>query len=206
MGLFGSKSNPYDAAAEYMDEIPGVQQEYLGAYNQAGHRLLKPLIGGYGLMATHPGDVQQAMGQSYQQSPGYQWNLDQQLEAQNQAMAAGGMSGSPESQQFAEQTASHYADNDFNNYLNNQMRIASAGVGGLQGIQNQGFKASNNIDQLMTDYYYNRANLAGAQAQNRNNMIMGGLGLGAGLGLGMYNASKSEPAMSTMDMMALGMI
>ena len=29
--LFGGDS-PYEAEAEYMDQIPGIQQEYLGSY------------------------------------------------------------------------------------------------------------------------------------------------------------------------------
>lgn len=194
-GLFGG-DDAYDEAAVYMDEIPGVQQQYLGSYDQAGQRLLRPMIGGYGAMATHPGQIQQGLGGSYQQSPGYQWNLDQQLQAGDQAMAAGGMSGSPESQQFAQETASGLADQDYQEYFNNQMRIAGSGMRGLQGMEDQGFRASEDITRNMDNYYYNRANLAGAQAQNQNNMFMGMLGLGGSMMMSPSSSSTRAPVVS----------
>lgn len=181
--MFGN--NPYDATAEYMDQIPGVQQQYLGPYSQMGQTLLPQLAQGYGAMALHPGQVQAGLGAGFQQDPGYQWNVDQQLQAQNQAMAAGGMSGSPESQQFAEGTANQLANQQFNQYMNRQMKIAGTGVQGEQGLESQGFRASGQLARNLTDYLNSRGNLAGAQAQNQRNMTMGGIGLGASLGMGM---------------------
>lgn len=178
--MFGS--NPYDATADYMDQIPGVQQQYLGPYSQMGQTLLPQLAQGYGAMAMHPGQVQAGLGAGFQQDPGYQWNLDQQMQAQNQAMAAGGMSGSPESQQFAEDTSSQLANQQYQQYLNNQMKIAGTGLQGEQGLETQGYGASRQMSRNLTDYLYNRGNLAGAQAQNQRNMMMGGIGLGTSLG------------------------
>jgi len=178
--MFGQ--NPYDADAEYMDQIPGVQQQYLAPYSQMGQTLLPQLAGGYGAMALHPSQVQAGLGQGFQQDPGYDWNVDQQMQAQNQAMAAGGMSGSPESQQFAENTSNQLANQQYQQYMNNQMRIAGAGVQGEQGLESQGYGASNQMANNMTDYLYNRGNLAGAQSKNRQNMLMGGIGMGGSLG------------------------
>ncbi|WP_299079142.1 hypothetical protein [uncultured Paraglaciecola sp.] len=182
--MFGSSSNPYDQSAEYFDQIPGIQQQYLGPYSQMGQTLLPQLHQGYGAMALHPSQVQAGLGQGFQEDPGYQWNVDQQLQAQNQAMAAGGMSGSPESQQFAEQTADQLANQNYNQYLNRNMKIAGSGLQGEQGLETQGYGASNQMAKNMTDYLYNRGNLAGAQAQNKRNMMWGGAGLGASLALG----------------------
>jgi hypothetical protein len=175
-GLWGD--NPYDASAEYMDQIPGVQQQYLGMYNRGGHILYPALGAGYGEMALHPGQVQTHMGNSFEADPSYQWQLDQELQANDQAMAAGGMSGSPQSQQFAMDTSQQMANRSYNDYMRRQMGIANSGMQGLQGLENQGWMTSNNMANSMTDYLYNRSNLAGAQAQNRNNMFWGGMGAG----------------------------
>jgi hypothetical protein len=181
MSMFGN--SPYDAESEYVDQIPGIQQQYLGPYSQMGQNLLPQLHQGYGAMALHPSQVQAGLGQGFQQDPGYQWNLDQQLQAGDQAMAAGGMSGSPESQQFSQQTANNLANQQYNQYFNRNMKIAGSGIQGEQGLENQGYKASNQMANNMTDYLYNRGNLAGAQAQNKRNMMWGGAGLGASLAL-----------------------
>ena len=173
-GLWGD--NPYDASAAYLDQIPEIQQQYLGMYNRGGHVLYPSLGAGYGQMALHPGKTQARLGESFEADPGYQWQLDQELQANDQAMAAGGMSGSPQSQQFAEQTAQGFADKSYNNFMNRQLGIMEGGLGGLQGLENQGFKASGQMANSMTDYLYNRANLAGAQAKNRSNIFWGGLG------------------------------
>ena len=179
--MFGSNSNPYQQDAQYMDQIPGIQQQYLGPYSQMGQTLLPQLAGGYGAMTMHPGQIQAGLGSGFQQDPGYQWNLDQQMQGQNQAMAAGGMSGSPESQQFAEDTSGQLANQQYQHYLNNQMKIAGSGLQGEQGLENQGYRASGQMANNMTDYLYNRGNLAGAQAQNKRNMTMGGIGFGASM-------------------------
>jgi hypothetical protein len=122
------------------------------------------------------------MGSSFEADPSYQWQLDQELQAQDQAMAAAGMSGSPESQQFAMDTSQQMANRSYNDYMNRQMNIMNSGVQGLQGLETQGWQTSNNMANAMTDYLYNRANLAGAQAQNRSNIFWGGLGAGASMG------------------------
>ena len=164
-----------------MDQIPDELNQNIGPYAQTGQSLLPYLTGGYAGLAFSPEQEQSRLGSGFQESPGYQWNLDQQLQAQNQALAAGGMLGSPESQQFAEQTAHGLADQDYNNYYNRNAQLMQTGLGGLQGLETQGQMASNQLANNMTDYLYNRGNLAGAQAQHRNNLGWAGLGLGAGL-------------------------
>ncbi len=179
--LFLGGSNPYKAESQYLDQIPDELNQNLGPYSQSGQSLLPYLTGGYSGLAMAPGQEQAHLSSGFQQSPGYQWNLDQELQAQNQALAAGGMLGSPESQQFAENTAHGLADQDFNDYYNRNAKLMQSGLTGLQGLETQGQNASTQMANNMTDYLYNKGNLAGAQAQHRNNLGWGGLGLGAGL-------------------------
>ncbi len=179
--LFLGGSNPYKAESQYLDQIPDELNQNLGSYANTGQSILPYLTGGYAGLATAPGQEQAHLSSGFQQSPGYQWNLDQQMQAQNQALASGGMSGSPESQQFAEKTAHGLADQDFNDYYSRNAKLMQSGLTGLQGLETQGQAASTQMANNMTDYLYNKGNLAGAQAQHRNNLGWGGLGLGAGL-------------------------
>lgn len=189
--LFLGGSNPYKAEAEYLDQIPDELNQNLGPYSQAGQSILPYLTGGYAGLAAAPGREQARLGSGFQESPGYQWNMDQQLQAQNQALAAGGMSGSPESQQFAENTAHGLADQDYNDYYNRNYNLMHQGVQGLQGLETQGQNASTQMANNMTDYLYNRGNLAGAQAQHRNNLGWGGINLGLDA---IYHPQKFVPS------------
>ncbi len=176
--LFLGGSNPYKAESQYLDQIPDELNQNLGPYSQTGQSLLPYLTGGYAGLTMAPGQEQAHLSSGFQQSPGYQWNLDQQMQAQNQALAAGGMSGSPESQQFAEKTAHGLADQDFNDYYNRNAKLMQSGLTGLQGLETQGQAASTQMANNMTDYLYNKGNLAGAQAQHRNNLAWAPIGMG----------------------------
>lgn len=224
--IFGSDSstNPYKAASPYLNNIPGVlnnsYQPYvnLGQYGQQmqpelandyrdlmdspGAGLAPQLIEQYQQMAMNPNDYYAGLGSGFRQDPGYQWNLDQQLSAQDRAMAAGGMLGSPQHQKLSSQLASNLANQYYQNYLSNQLGIANSGLSGLEGQQrvglnqsnlglqglnnimtqdlNYGYNASNQLGQSMSDYWRNKAGLAAGRAQDSRNRIQGGLGAALG--------------------------
>ncbi len=194
MGFFsdlfgGGKANPYKQAAPYYEQIPGQLHQYYDPYIEmggTGREQMGDLYQQYGAMAQDPGAYQAQLGAGFQEDPGYKWNLDQQLQAQNQAMAAGGMSGSPQSQQFAQELAGHLADQQYQQYMQNQMGIAGTGLQGQTGIAGTnlqfGFGASDQMAQNMQDYLYNRGNLAAGRAQDYRNRLQGGIGAGLGLG------------------------
>lgn len=198
MGFFselfgGGRADPYKAGAKYMKQIPGQLHQYLDPYigmGDVGREQFGDLYQQYGAMAQDPGAYQAQLGAGFQEDPGYQWNLDQQLQAQNQAMAAGGMSGSPQSQQFAQQLAGHLADQQYQQYMQNQMGIAGTGLQGQQGIAGtnvgMGYGASGQMAQNMQDYLYNRANLAASGAQDYRNRLQGGVGSVLGLGSSLF--------------------
>jgi hypothetical protein len=195
--LFGgsSKSNPYKAAEPWMNKIPSSSEQYYKDYMQmgdTGRQGMDELSSIFHQMGLDPGAYQQQLGSSFQADPGYGWDLDQQMQAGNQAMAAGGMLGSPQHQQFSQQLASHLANQQYNNYLNNQMKIAGAGQQGMGDIASQnlqyGYNSSNQMAQNMSDYFYNRANLAASKAQDYRNRHQGFWG---GVASGVANAAGS---------------
>lgn len=212
MGFFsdlfgGGRANPYKQAAPFYEQVPGQLHQAYDPYigmGDTGREQMGDLYQQYGSMAQDPGAYQAGLGASFQEDPGYKWNLDQQQQAQNQAMAAGGMSGSPQSQQFSQQLASHLADQQYQQYMQNQMGIAGAGLQGQQGIAGtnlgMGYDASSQMGQNMQDYLYNRGNLAAQQGQDYRNRLQGGIGGLLGLGsnlLSGFSGSRGQTGMLT---------
>lgn len=187
--LFGSHSNPYSKAIPEIEKIPGQLHQYYDPYvdmGNAGREQLGDLNQRYDQMASMPGQYQAQLGEGFRADPGYAWNRNQQLDAQNRALAAGGMVGTPENQQFAQQLASNLADQEYGNYLNRNLGIATQGLQGLQGVANTnlgyGYNASSQMANNMRDYYQTLANLKAQKKAYQTNQNQGLLGAGLSLG------------------------
>ena len=94
--LFGNDNwkNPADAGMSYLDKIPDELKQYYNPYINSGMSSLQGLEGQYSSLLNSPGQKLNQIGQSYQQSPGLQYSIDQAKSASNNAAAAGGMLGS----------------------------------------------------------------------------------------------------------------
>lgn len=212
--IFGGskRTNPYKAGMPYLQQVPGVVGRYYNPYIQmgdTGRDLMGDLQGQFsGLlpgsqlgdifrsMATDPASFQSQLGAGFQASPSYQFDRDQQLDAQSRALAAGGMLGSPEHTQMAQELANNLANREFGNYLGRQLGILGAGLSGLQrqqqlglgGLQdlmttglNMGFGASDRAAQTLVDNLMQQANFAAGQAHDRRNREQGALGTALGV-------------------------
>lgn len=182
-GMFGGQKNPSDAAMPYLNQIPGQVGQYLNPYISAGASALPNLQQQYGAL-MNPNFINQ-MGQSFQQSPGYQFQVNQATGAANRAAAAGGMLGSPQEQQNLAGSVTGMANQDYYNWLNHAMNAYGMGLQGEQGLAGMGLNASGMMSQDMMDQLMSQANLAYAGQQNQNQMQGGNWGalLGGGLGL-----------------------
>lgn len=92
---------------------------------------------------SNPTDIMKQIGSQYQQSPGYQFQVDQATKAANQAAAAGGMAGSPASQQQLAQIIQGLASQDYGNFLNQGLGVYGSGLHGLNELNqeaNQGYE------------------------------------------------------------------
>ncbi|MDD5212359.1 MAG: hypothetical protein PHV62_08075, partial [Sulfuricurvum sp.] len=188
MGMFGGQNNPYDAAKGAYDQIPGTISPYFQPYINAGQGALGQLQGQYGsLMGNLPGLQGQynslmndpsamfnKIAGGYHQSPGFQFQLGQGMNAANNAAAAGGMAGSPQHQQQAATMAEGLANQDFYNYMGQALGMYGTGLQGNQGLYNQGLAGMQGINQMG----YNASNeLAGGLASavmNKGNMAFAG--------------------------------
>lgn len=183
-GLFGNPKNPADTANNYLNKIPGATDQYYSPYINAGKGAMGDLQNQYKDLIG--GNVQNQLGENYKQSPGYQFKLQQALQAGGNAAKAGGMYGTPMNQQGQMQLANDIASQDYNDYIKNQMGLYGLGTGIGQDIFGKGFDASGKQadslgSTLGSQAQYGYAGTAGQNQAKQNawGNIFGGLG-GAG--------------------------
>lgn len=164
-------NNPAKTASPYLDRIPETLRPYFQRYIDQGQQVDPTLQGQYTSMASNPSDFLKNISQGYQQSPGYQFRLNQALGGANNAAAAGGMLGSPAHQQQNEQVAEGLANQDYEGWLNHVMGLFGQGQTGLQGISNRSFGASTGYGENLANSLMNQAGLAyqGEAEQNKYN-------------------------------------
>ncbi|MGE4118945.1 MAG: hypothetical protein AB7F29_13815 [Candidatus Nitrosocosmicus sp.] len=182
--LFGGGKNPAKSAMNYYNQIPGAVQPYYQPYIDAGKGAMGQMQGQ--LDDLLGGGTQNKLGESYQESPGYQKQLHDALLAASNASAAGGMAGSPMHQEQAMGLASDLAAKDYQNYMNNQMGLYGLGFGGLGDINKMGFDASKGYGDLLGSNLAQQGALSYLGQMQKNQQRAGGLsnlfgGLGSAL-------------------------
>lgn len=168
--------DPAKAAQPYLNQIPGKISPYYQPYINAGTQALPGLQNMYNQMMQDPNGIISRLGSGYQQSPGYQWQLGQGQQAINNAMASGGMAGTPMHQQEAGQLATNLANQDYQSYLNQVLGVLGGGTSGMQNIAQMGYGASNDLATNLAQQLMSQANLAYAGAANKNQQTGGLLG------------------------------
>ena len=175
--LFSDYKNPADAAMGDMGQIPGQINKYMQPYIQQGQEQYGNLNNQYNSLMNDPGGRVNQIGQSYHQSPGFQFALQQALQGAGHAAAAGGMAGSPQHEQQNMQLATQLGNQDYNNYLQNALGMYGQGLQGSQGLYNTGAQMGQGAGEDMASYFANRAKL-NYEGQNAENQHQGG-GMGA---------------------------
>jgi len=204
----GGGDDPYKKGAGYLNQIPGKTSPYYQPYAQAGQGALGQLQGQYGnllgnyggiqgqynQLMNDPNGVMNKIGAGYQKSPGFDWQMNQGMNAANNAAASGGMAGSPQHQQQAATMAEGLANQDYYNYMNKALGLYGTGLQGNQGLYNQGlagtqglnqmgFNANDQMARIMADSLSQQGQMAfaGQAAQNQSqgqgwgNMIGGAM-------------------------------
>lgn len=115
--------------------------------------------------------------QGYELEPGYQWQIDQGLNALGQSAAAKGQLQSSWSMNNSQRLAQGIADTGRQNYLN---RLASAAAGGQSAAGNQA-QAGQAYASGGSNALANYGNAASAGAIGVNNAIQGGLNNALGI-------------------------
>lgn len=173
--FLGGGKNPSEAAQGYLSQIPGAVNPYYQPYINAGQQAMGQTQGIYNQMSQNPGDYYNQIASGYKESPGYQFKLQQGLNAGNNAAAAGGMSGSPAHQQQNIGIAEGYANQDFNDYLQHVLGINTAGLQGQENALGRGMTASTGYGDILgqllgSQGQYAYAGQAGKNQQQGNNL------------------------------------
>jgi len=177
--LFGGGED-YGDPQEYLDQIKPMLEQYYNSYIDRGQNAGNTLDQQYNNLLQNPGSIQQMLGSSYQQSPGYQYALDEAMNAATMSAAAGGKLGTTSHQNEAMKTATGLANQDYWNYYNQNADLFNKGLTGTQGMYDTGYNATNQMTQGLGNLYGNQANLAYTGQQNQNNAISSLLGAGIG--------------------------
>lgn len=175
-------NNPADAAMPYYQQAQSQLPQYYMPWMQGGMNAMNQLSPLLSQMTQNPGGMVNQIGSNYQQSPGFQFALNQALKASNQSANAGGMAGSPMTQQQNMGIATGMANQDYYNYLNNAENMFGQGVGGLQNMMGMGANASMGLGQNLASLLESQGNMAYAGQANQNQMGGGIFGDLAGLG------------------------
>jgi len=175
MGLFSSIGellgfeNPANGAMPYLEQSDKLAQPY----HQSGLDALKSNQDLYHNQISNPGQELGRIGQGYEQSPGYQYALQQALGSVNAKAGSEGLLGSPTQDKWRMETASGLASQDYNKWLEHVLGLYGMGTQGMGHIQDQGYDATQSLMNNMSS----KANLA-YNGQNQENAFTGGL-LGA---------------------------
>lgn len=182
--FFGGGRNPSDAAQGYIGRIPGETKQYFDPFFQAGKNAIPGLQNQYDQLLNDPGKRLNQIGEGYQQSPGFQFALQQALQGSGHAAAAGGLAGSPQHEQQNQELVTNLANQDYNNWIRNALGIYGQGLNGQQGLVGQGAQSGAQYGDILGQSLAQQGNLAfqgqRQQNQNRNDIFGNGLKFAGG--------------------------
>ena len=173
---------PSDAANQYLNQMPGQILPYMSPYLNAGSQSLGSLQNQYGQLLNNPGGMINQIGQNYHQSPGFQFALKQSLMGANNASSAGGMAGSPMSQQQNMGLATQMGNQDYYNWLGQATGMYNQGLQGQQGLAGLGMQAGTNMSNVIANQLAQQASNAYANQQSQNSQNSNIWGDVAGVG------------------------
>lgn len=186
MGLFDflgiGGGNPANAAAPYINQIPGQLHQTYDPYINRGNAQYDSLNKQYTTMGQDPTAYLNSMLQSYTPSKGYQLQRDEALRAAGNTAAAGGMRGSLDDITKQSRLADSLMGQDMQQWLSNVMGIQNQGLQGQQHFYDQGYNMANNMGSDLSNVLGTQSQLAfqGQSQQNRafqdllSSLIQGG--------------------------------
>ena len=194
-------ASPMKAAMPYLNQIPGVEQQYLGPYAQQGQQAYQTLQPQYESMATHPQDLINSIMGSYQSSPGFQALLNRSLQSAANTAAAGGERGSLYDINNQANLTNALMGQDMQQWLQNVLGVKQMGLGGEQGFYQTGYDASRGMASDLSNLLNEEGSLAFQQArQDQSNPFLSNLinslaqGVGGGIGAGLLGGPGGAAA------------
>jgi hypothetical protein len=166
--IFGK--NPAKKAQPYLEKIGPMAEQRYNPYIERGNRAYESLEPLYQRFANNPAEYLNELQQSYKPSTGYAFKEKKALDAARNAAAAGGYSGTPYHQTQAAELAANIGGEDMQQWLQNVLGIQAGGIGGQQGLANQGYESNNALTDILGNTLNQQAGLAfQGQAQRNKN-------------------------------------
>lgn len=159
--------------------------QFFNPYIQQGNSAYQNFINALN-QGKNPQDLYNQFAAGYKESPEALAQQQVGQKAANQANAASGMLGSGASQTAAANLAQSVRSQDFDKYMQNMFGIRSQYLGGMGGLENQGFQASQNEAQMRQKYYEDMAKAKAAQDEGRSQGGSGFLGMLGGIVGGLF--------------------
>jgi len=150
------REEPGQAATPYLEQARQEVKDYSQPYINQGMTAQSSLNDIFKKLLENPDLIMKMLSGGYQESPGYQFNKNQGLQAIGAANAAGGMLGTPAHERQSADVASGFASRDFGDYMQRMLGLFGTGVQGTENVANRGFNASQGAAE-------NLASLSGAQ-------------------------------------------
>ena len=196
--IFSKTKSPYETASKIYGQIPGTTQQYLQPYMGAGQNALAQLMGQYGQLTGSTGDVYNKLASGYQESPGFQQQLQKAMGAIGSATAAGGLLGTPASKRLSADYASDIAAKDFGDYMNRMTGLYETGLKGMGDIGTMGYGASTNYADMLANILAQQGGMAGMSQALQNQQRSGGISQALQGLMGMLGGSGALKAFSNL--------
>jgi hypothetical protein len=170
----GGMKNPAAGMGKGYQDMIAVLQQMLAPYIGGGQNVLPGLQEQYGQLVNDPGSMLAKWGAGYKESPGYKHRQYEGQQAAQNAMAAGGMSGSPMHQEYAAKISEDIANQDFNDYMAQVLGAYGLGLGGQERFAERGYGASRGLGEDIISILSQQmmANFMGKQAQGKSKQDM----------------------------------
>lgn len=166
--IFGGGASPMSKADPYLGQEEGAIGQQMDPYTQAGAASLGHMGNIFGGMVGSPGAFLNKMGQSYHQSPGFEFAMHQALMGANNAAAAGGMGGSPLAQQQNAQIAEQMANQNYYQWLGKAQGLLGTGLEGEMGVAGMGMQGATNMSNVIANKLQEQAAMAYHQQAAKN--------------------------------------
>ncbi len=165
---FGFSGSPQTAANQYLNQITPQAQQAYNPYIQQGQQAGQQLGGQYNRLMTDPtGFIDEIMGK-YKGSEGYKSRQSELMSQLNNTAAAGGFAGTPYAQKQVGDMTNNLMNQDQQQYLQNALGAYNTGLGGEQGFQNQGFQATQGLNDITSGALNQQGGLAFNAVNNKN--------------------------------------
>jgi hypothetical protein len=168
--LFGtsSKNNPANAAAPYLNQVPGMAKEQLNPWINQGQQAATESQGQYSKMASDPAAFHAALRASYTPSEGYKFREAQVRKALESTAAAGGFRGTEADRLGQSDLVNRMLGQDEGEYLDRVLGIQRTGLQGQEFGAQRGFGGAQDLTNILGNTLGAQAGLAYKGQENKN--------------------------------------